>query len=285
VTIINGLIFSQPISGKFTSLIEDIIFFGILGSLVFIYSLKDGSDLNLKDRISILATKKDIDNSAIKFLSDNIHPLLAYNKEANIDITIEDISDDGNFVKIYTDVQNNIVNMCSNDSFTIKDTNFTIQGVNKVGQDYGYISHAGIKNIENSTGSKPISFINKRGNRPLKSNRTIKFPVKEFIVPKNGVAKSKMGWAVWEKLNTDKSIMDNWFYIGSPRFTNKIHLDIRSIIDVNVDLLFDLRIHIDKTNAKRIIFEGQKIEKEVIIAPINEKLFPKDKIQIIFYTK
>ncbi|MFD2101435.1 hypothetical protein [Flagellimonas iocasae] len=266
------------------SLAEDLLFFGILGALVFFYSLRDGSDLSLRHRVSILANKKGIDDNAVTYLLNHIQPVLSYNKSTNIDITIDDVTDDKKYIRVFCDVENRIVNMCSNDAFELKNSDFKIEALNKIGHRYGFISYVGIKNLVKGEGaSSDLIFVSGPGNKPLQKKKVV-YPIDNFVIPNNGIAESKMSWAVWEELNSEKLIMENWYYIANQRFTNKIHLDLSNRVE-DLRLFFDIRIHYNQSGEKRVIFEGEELNQKVKVIPIKEQLFPKDMIQMIFYTK
>ncbi|MCH2217719.1 MAG: hypothetical protein MK076_06535 [Flavobacteriales bacterium] len=73
------------------SLLEDIIFFGITGFVIFYYTYTDGSERGLRSRIALLANNKNIDDeAAVGFLYDIIAPVLAYNELTKINLVLKE---------------------------------------------------------------------------------------------------------------------------------------------------------------------------------------------------
>ncbi len=275
------------------SLMEDLIFFGLVGTIVFIISQRDGSELPLKYRVANLANEsKNIDDPAVEYLYENIKPLLGYNDKTNIDVVIEDVTDDNKLIKVFTSVESRIMNLCSRETFDLVNSSFSIYAPNKVGQDYGYISCAGVKNIvpagfekNNSECSPPNIAVADNGHNPPLKKAEWNHPIEKFTIPKGGKAESKMGWAVWEKLNEDPSNIENWYYIELNRFTDEIHFDIQRSLDrPDINLVADIRINFKNSTNKLSLDDHLLITKTAKKIPINVKLRPGDKIEFILRT-
>lgn len=280
--ILNDLI-SQDYHISFSaSLLEDILFFGIVGIIIFILTKRDGSELSLKDRINkILLTNKNNNRSAKEYLFDQISPILAYNESSKVSIELSQLYPENNLVKIYADVQHRILNMCSNDSFTIAENQIGLESDYKVGLDYGTIYHASIVN-ENPTvdSTKDYIVVDSKPGIPLKNNKYSHL-IPPFTISKNGAAIARMSWSIWEKIDGVED--DDGFFVLNKRFTNNIEFTISNSTDKNLLLDLEIRHAKTKTRTTKTIEVGAKQKKASI--QLHKRLMPQDEIWLKLKSK
>ncbi|QNR25677.1 hypothetical protein [Croceimicrobium hydrocarbonivorans] len=263
------------------SLAEDIIFFGIVGVIIFILTKRDGSELSLKERINrILLTNKNNNRSAKDYLFDQISPILAYNESSEISVELTQLKPDESLIKIYADVKHRILNMCSNDSFIIPKNTIGIESSYLVGLDYGTVYHASIKNEKPSVdASEDQIIIDSKPGIPLKT-KIYEHPIRPFTISKNGAAIAQMSWSIWEKLDGNKD--DDGFYISNKRFTNKIDLTVSN--KTPQDLKITLELRHAKSGNRTIKTIELASERENVPFPIHKRLIPEDEIWLKFQT-
>ena len=185
-----------------------------------------------------------------------------------------------NLIKVYADVNHRILNMCSNDSFTIPENAIGIEASYLVGLDYGTIYHASIKNENPSVdASEDQIVIDSSPGIPLKE-QVYEHIIPPFTISKNGAAIARMSWSIWEKLNGSKD--DDGFYISNKRFTNKIDLTVSNKTPQDLNITLELR-HAKSGNRTTKTIELAS-ERENVPFPIHKRLMPEDEIWLKFQT-
>ncbi len=98
--------------GLLSAFVENFIFFGVIGLIAQFVSMKPPEDQNFERRIEAVANASFVNPTAKDYLIAENKKLLAFNQSADIKLVIKEINEKGRAIKIYTEFNNIIVNMC-----------------------------------------------------------------------------------------------------------------------------------------------------------------------------
>ena len=262
------------------SLLEDIIFFGFIGFAALIISTKRPEDDDYDNRIKSLANNKQVGDKARFFLSDLIKELLAYSSRQDVRLVIKDYDVSTNCIKLFSDYNGEIINMCKDLHFPIFDMYFSIEPNECVNNNYGHISYLGI--IDNKSNQKQIlverEIYEFKDKSPYKKSFNIE-------ISGNSSANWQMSFVTWGKLDTERNINDNWYFVKVKNYTESVTVVIDN--ETTNDFKCDIR-YVNRNNNKK----GEKVETSGIniksqskntILGNNVVFHPQDKFEIFFY--
>ena len=133
----------------YASMGQDIIFFGLLGSIVILATYRLPSKESLLNRIIYLANNKKNSEQAIAYLSQGIKERLTYNIEAEIKLYVRPASE--GILDIITKFETLARNMCS-DIHHEKPLTIDISPNQRNGEnDYGSVLHCVVRDREKKT--------------------------------------------------------------------------------------------------------------------------------------
>jgi hypothetical protein len=273
----NGFIVSY-----LASLLEDILFFGLIGFVAFVLSTRKPEDENFVVRIRSLANNKSVGEKAKEFLSNFIMKKLAYNSHVDVRLIIKEFSQNENCIKLYSEFTGEMINMCKDIKYPVFDIDFLIEPNEKVNNSYGYISYLGI----NDPKASQQQILVEKDIFELKDNKVYKRNF-NFAISEDSSAIWQMSFATWGKIDANRANKDNWYFVGVFCYTESLNIQISNDTSKE-DLKCDVRyVSRDARNSgKRNELNGIELKprsKESILGN-NIVFHPDDKFEIYFHT-
>jgi hypothetical protein len=262
------------------SLLEDVIFFGLIGYITIYVTTKLPEDENLNTRIKALANNKSVGEKAKHFLFEYVKKFLVYSSQNNAILIIKEYDKVSNSIKIFCDFSGDYVNMCKDEVYTIFNFAFIVEPNEKVENSYGYISYLGIEEINSDNKNVVIQ------NDIFELKNIHKYEKYiNFDISKNSSANWKMSFATWGKLNTDRQNDKNWFFLRCRSFTESFTAVIKN--ETSIDIKCDVRYlnRDENSKSKKVENNGiiSKSKTENTILGNNIVFHQKDKFEIFFY--
>ena len=261
------------------SLLEDLIFFGFVGFLVFWSTIKKNSDEPFKVRVKALANNEKVNKLRIESsLEDVIAEALAYCQYVNLLIEIKDYCEKNNCILLSIKIDARIVNMCKDIDYSLRTAYFVEPG-EKVNGTYGSIQAMGIYNA-NDVEDKQVFYEN--DNYELLEPDIVRKTF-NFAIAKNGEAISKTGYTIWVKADKNFSDVDNWYFFQLTRFADEFNLTFRN--HTNSNILFKYRVFSSKDNEYKIPphFDQKSYGPNDTYEELNQPYIKDDRIELNFF--
>tara|TARA_Y100000588_G_C14232046_1_gene915692 strand:- start:362 stop:1243 length:882 start_codon:yes stop_codon:yes gene_type:complete len=248
--------FDSNFYSSFTaSFIEDVIFFGVIGLSVFIYSVKRPENDPFESRIKFLANSQNLDGSAIKYLSDQARATLAYSDVTQIRIYLRSYNPETSSITVSCSIESSIRNMCKDVEFDMTDTKLKIDAGVIVHGNYGLISHASIAD-ENDPDHRSILVHDKIY---YLENKKYEDEFKYTIRP-NGKAIRSICFQIYYRINGDRKDEESWFYINAERFTQNFNVEVVNEMGEELNFWLDYDFP-DPLNKKKIEKKEQLLQQ------------------------
>jgi len=258
------------------SLLEDLIFFFLIGIVLFILTLKKPEDNELDVRLDTVISSPNVTASARDYFRDETKSALAFYERSEVIIKISQFNEKNKTYKLFFNIYSVIINMCKDIHFELETNAYVIPGL-EVNGDYGDITILEIKDklTNNQAGELPVGIP-----IPLKKigyDKTI--PLR---ISANGKADYKFGFRIWSGYNQNERL----FYTTVDRFTDSYNLSIVNDLENNfsfyVKVLLKRKKVLDE-NQTETIFESKGLEPGETATIIEESsLNPGDKLQFYF---
>lgn len=257
------------------SLVEDLLFFGIIGSIAMFITSKNPEDDIFESRIKSLANNPGVSEDAREQLKDELRNSLAYCKESKTHIKISNYLDSDDTIEVFCNQTSQIFNMCKDIDF-IFDEGFEVEPYLPRNGDYGYISNMSVTDDNNSD----IKWVIVEDDiLRLDSNKKNVWYVEDFKIPKNSSATRKLCFSSYGPLGTNEDNLDDWLELSNHKFTSNAQLSIENNSDIPI--LCSLK-HNNKGSTV-VLNERLRIDsgKEVVVYE-TKKLGPRDSIYLYF---
>lgn len=217
------------------SFLQDFIFFGIIGFASLFVTLARPEDEAYRSRIRALANSDNVSENAKKFLEAETKKNLAYNQESKVDLRIKEYDKKHKALKISTEINNQVKNMCKDITHTMIDTEAFVYPDIEIDGLSGVVEHLSL--TTNGKKGKHIPKI-EAYSVYLKGTDRFEDVISDFEVNPGGIGHWKFCYWIWSLVENDKS-KDPWYFIKWRRYTDSLILEISN--ETNKKINFDYR--------------------------------------------
>lgn len=258
--------------GFFTSFIasfsEDMIFFGLIGLVVLIITVKKPEDHEFEQRIKSIANSNNVGEAPKLVLIESVKNLLAFDKKTDVFIVLEDFDAEKNAFKVFTSITSSIVNMCNDIPFPLISTKALVQPGIQVNGSTGSISYFGIREENNASNSKveigdgnPIFQLEK-----TRYERSIDFKIRA-----DSCANWRLDFQIWSKVTSELE-KTAWYYHSPERFSEDYNVTIENKCDFDVNLSYYEPV-------RQLLNGGTQMKKKVLMSTKKETICKSIKVE------
>lgn len=232
------------------SLLEDLIFFSLIGLVLYFVTFRSIDDEEVDRRIESLISAKNVTEDAQNHFKENFKSLLTYYKTLRVDVIVTDVNSD-KYIKIESSFNGDIYNFS-------KDMN-----VETKVRAYAFSDS---KEHDSSGQITLLEILDSKGNK-LENGAITMIPVdkeKGFVknmyvsVGLNTYIRFRFKFWIWNFLSLDKPLDNSGFKISTDRFVDKLEIYIKTttkdIFDIHISKEVENEIGEDKKwgNVKKI---------------------------------
>lgn len=213
------------------SLLEDLVFFFLIGIIIFIITLKRMEDNEIDVRLDTVINSPNVTASAREFFRSETKSVLAFYEKYDVLIKIMEYNEEVGAYKIYLSVYGIIDNMCEDVQFNVQTNAFVETGV-KIDDSWGELTIFYIKDIiSGKSAGEPIGI-------PIQLKEKGYNKTTPLLISKSGKAEYRLGFGVWSKYNQK----DDLFLTSVDRFVDSYNLIIENGLEEEVSFEFSAKI-------------------------------------------
>lgn len=261
------------------SLIEDLIFFSLIGVVLYFSSFKKLEDSEVNVRLNTVINSPNVSKGAQDYFQLKSKQMLAYYESFDVKLTIKEYDSTNSAYKLYMEVDAKIVNMCKDLIFQGYHANYIKSGI-PVSGDFGecilYLLN------DDNDALEQHQLIN---GVPVKLGEKIFNKTIPLIIKSNGHATFKMTYYIWSKYEQTVSL----FTTKVDRFVNSYSLTVINSLDKN---LFEIKADkITYDESSQVHNKESLIEKDSATVDVgrngfqliqNQPFKPQESVEIFF---
>lgn len=260
------------------SLLEDIVFFSLIGIVIFIITMKDGKDEDIYIRLDNVINGSNLlkYKNAKNYFHGQTKQALAFYSRYKTTINIDEQNSHMKAYKIYTVSSGVIVNMCADIPFEDHTNVRAYPGVNVNGQN-GEVTFYQIKDRISG------DIVGEKIGKPIALKPTVGYSHNaKLFISANGKADYDYAFWLWSKYDQREKM----FNLMIDRFASSYELEIQNSLKDNMSVYFEASLvkMNDESFAtvSEILCKTKLLSGERIIIPNLDSLKPLDYIKIYF---
>lgn len=259
-----------------SSLLEDIIFFGIIGLVTTIVTAQRAEDRNFVSRVRSLANKSNISDEARDSITEKVRALLAYYNEIKIRLKIVDYNETIKAYKIVAHIDYNVSNMCNDIDYKYLNFPVIVYPDGNVNGDFGRVFLVSVNDPETRVKSREYVDVVLDSN-PFK--KTI-----QLVIGKDSDRDWELNFTIWSTTDEDLNNEQAWYFLEVDKYVENVDLVIENLLPSGKTLHFEQKIHRFNNNSSSEINNYQNSIEWGKSLPLKKipSLFEFDKIKFFF---
>lgn len=218
------------------SLLEDLIFFGILGLVTLYLSVRKPDEEDFHLRVTSLANGKKVTQQAHKYLSEAIRSILAYNEKLEIKIKIKEVNLRERYIFIHVEQYQLMTNMCRDIRYSVKTMGVTIEPGKFIDKSGGQVTLLHIIDEGNPQNSQYI--IDGDPYDISEEKRSFNVPKQDYLIAEDNQINWRLCYRIYGSLfdKLEEKISTNWLLIPLQYFTQRLNLEVTNDTDTDISI-------------------------------------------------